>query len=63
MKNQECKIRPGIMNINSNVPLFYPFSILANTCSGTFNNIYYSYAKLCLPDVVKNMNIKPNVKN
>ena len=24
MKNQECKVRPEIININSNNPIFYP---------------------------------------
>ena len=29
--NQECKVRPEILNIiNSNEPLFYPYSILVN---------------------------------
>ena len=27
MKNQECKVRPEIINVNSNEPVFYPFSI------------------------------------
>ena len=27
MKNQECKVRPKIISINSNNPIFYPFSI------------------------------------
>ena len=27
INNQECKIRPEILNINSNEPLFYPYSI------------------------------------
>ena len=27
IKNQECKVRPEIININSNNPIFYPFSI------------------------------------
>ena len=27
MRNQECKRRPQIININSNNPIFYPFSI------------------------------------
>ena len=27
MKNQECKVRPKIINIHSNNPMFYPFSI------------------------------------
>ena len=27
IKNQECKIRPEIININSNDPIFFPFNI------------------------------------
>ena len=27
MKNQEYKVRPETVNINSNNPIFYPFSI------------------------------------
>ena len=58
MNNQECKIRPEIININSNEPLFYPYSIKVNKCSGSCNNINDPYAKLWVPDVVKNMNVK-----
>ena len=27
IKNQKCKVRPEIVDINSNNPIFYPFSI------------------------------------
>ena len=27
MNNQECKVRPEIVNINSKEPIFYPYSI------------------------------------
>ena len=27
MNNQECKVRPEIININSNEPSFYPYSV------------------------------------
>ena len=30
--NQECKVRPQIVNVNSNEPVFYPFSITTSTC-------------------------------
>ena len=30
MKNQERKVRPEIMNVNSNNPIFYPFCIKIN---------------------------------
>ena len=53
MNNQECKARTKIININNNGPVFYPFSIKVNKCSGSCNNINDPYAKLCVPDVVK----------
>ena len=37
MKNQECKVRSEIVDINSNNPIFYPFSIMTNKCSGNCN--------------------------
>ena len=58
MKNQECKIIPEIINVNSNNPIFYPFSIRMNKCSGNCNNINNSYAKICVPDVIKDLNVK-----
>ena len=58
INNQECKTRPVIMKINGNETLFYPNSIFVNKCSGSCNDISNFYAKLCVPDVVKNMNIK-----
>ena len=58
MKNQECKVRPEIVDINSNNPIFYPFSIKTNKCSGNCNNINDPYARICVPDIVKNLNAK-----
>ena len=58
MNNQECKLRPGIIDINSKEPVFYPFSIKTNKCSDSCNNINNPYAKLCVPHVTKNINIK-----
>ena len=54
MNNQECKVRPQIVNVNSDEPVFYPFSIKTSKCSGSCNNINDPYAKMCVPDVVKN---------
>ena len=47
MNNQKCKVRPEIVNVNSNEPVFYPFSIKTSKCSGSCNNINDPYAKLC----------------
>ena len=46
------------MNVNSNEPLFNPYSIKIGRCSGNCNNTDYPFAKLCVPDEVKNINVK-----
>ena len=53
MSNQEFKVRPEIVNVNNNEPVFYPFSIKTSKCSGSWKNINDPYAKLCVPDVVE----------
>ena len=58
MKNQECKVRPEIVDINSNNPIFYPFSIKINKCNGNCNNINNPYAKICVPNIAKYLNVK-----
>ena len=46
MNHQECKARPEIVNVNSNNPMFYPFSVKKSKCSGSCNNINYPYARI-----------------
>ena len=58
MNNQKCKTKTKIININNNESVFYPFNIIVNKCSGSCNNINDPYSKLCVPDVVKNINVK-----
>ena len=58
MTNQECKERPEIVDVNSDEPIFYPFSIKIDRCRGNCNNINNPYAKICVPDVIKDLNAK-----
>ena len=58
VKNQECKTIPQVINVNGDEPVFFPFSIKTSKCSGSCNNINYSYAKICVPYVAKNLNVK-----
>ena len=67
MNNQECKVRPQIVNVNNEEPVFFPFSIKTSKCRGSCNNINNPYAKfvclqniktLCVPDVVKHLDVK-----
>ena len=58
MNNQKCKVRPEIVNVNSDEPVLYPFSIKTSKYSGSCNNINDPYATTCVSDVVKNLNVK-----
>ena len=58
MNNQKCKVRPKIVDITSNSHMFYHFSIKVNKCSGNCNNINDPNAKICVPDTVKDLNVR-----
>ena len=58
MNIQEYKARTKIIDVNTNEPVFYPYCIKVNKCSGSCNNINGQYAKFCVPDIVKNVNAK-----
>ena len=57
MNNQECRIRPQIVNINSKESIFFPFT-KTSKCSSSCNNTNNVHAKLCIPDIFKNLNVK-----
>ena len=58
MSTQECKARPKIVDVNNNEPVFYPYSVKVNKCSGNGNIINDPYAKLCVLDIIKDINVK-----
>ena len=58
MNKQECKIRTEIINLNTNEPLSYPYSIKINRCKGSCNTINNPYGKTCVPDQIKHINVK-----
>ena len=58
MSNQECKSRPKITDVNSNEPVFSPCSIKVNKCGGSCGSINNPYAKICIPDIIKSINVR-----
>ena len=58
--NQKCMPRPKILDVNEGVgeALFYPYNVLVNKCSGSCNAFNNSMAKLCVPNIVKRVNMK-----
>ena len=58
MNNQKCKTRSEIINVDTNDPMLYPYSIKINKCKGSCNTINDPYAKLCVPGTIENINVK-----
>ena len=58
MNNQKCETRSQVINVNGDKLVFFPFSIETSKYSGSCNNTNCPYAKICVPDVVKNLNVK-----
>ena len=56
--NEQCIVRPQIVNVNSGGPVLFPLSIKTIKYTGSCNNINNPYAKLCVPDVVENLNVR-----
>ena len=57
--NLECMPR-HLLDVNEGVgeALFYPYNVLVNKCSGSFNTLADPMVKLCVPNIIKNVNMK-----
>ena len=58
--NRKCMPRPKILDVNEGVgeALFYPYNVLVNKCSGSYNTLENPMAKLCFPNIIKEINMK-----
>ena len=58
--NRECMPRPKILDVNEGVggALFYPYNMLVNKCSGSCNTLDDPMARICVPNIIKNVNMK-----
>ena len=58
--NRKCMPRPKILDVNEGVgeALFYPYNVLVNKCSGSCDTINNPMAKLCVPDIIKRVNMQ-----
>ena len=61
MNNQECKAILEINDVSRNNSVFYLFSIKTSKCGGNCNNINDPYPKTCVPDIVKDLNVKYSI--
>ena len=58
--NQKCMPTPKILDVNEGVgeALFYPYNVQVNKCSGSCNTLDSPMAKLCVPGIVKRVNMQ-----
>ena len=58
--NQECMPRPKILDVNEGAgeASFYQYNVLVNKCSGSRDMLDNPMAKLCIPNIIKRINMK-----
>ena len=52
MTNQECKVRLEIVNVNSNEPVFYPFSVKTSTLPSRIDVTSPQYSENLPPTIL-----------
>ena len=55
LKNPECKVREVVVKSEH---MTFSYDIKVNRCSGNCNSITNPYAKVCVPDIIKNVTVK-----
>ena len=58
--NQKCMPRPKILDVNEGIgeALLYPYNVLVNKCSASCNTLDDPMSRTCVPNIIKNVNIK-----
>ena len=58
--NKKCMPRPKILNVNEGIgeALFYPYNVLVNKCTGSYDTLDNPMSKICVPKIIKNVNMK-----
>ena len=58
--NQKCMPRPKILDVNEGIgeALFYPYKMLVNKGSGSCNTLDNPMSEICVPIIVKNVNMQ-----
>ena len=58
--NRKCMPRPKMLDVNGGVgeALFYPYNVLVNRCSGCCDMLDNPMAEMCVPNIIKGINMK-----
>ena len=57
---RKCMPRTKILDVNEGVgeALFYTYNVLVNKCSGSCDTLDNPIAKMCVPNIIKRINMK-----
>ena len=58
--NKKCMPRPKILDVNEGIgeALFYLYNVQVNKCSGSCNTLDNPMSKICVPNVIKGVNMQ-----
>ena len=58
--NRKFMPRPKILDVNEGIceALFYPYNVLVDKCSGSCNTLDNPISEICVPKIIKNINMK-----
>ena len=58
--NRKCMPAPKMLDVNERVgkALLYPYNVLVNKCSGSCDTLDSPMAKMCIPNIIKRINMK-----
>ena len=53
-------VRPKILGVSEGIgeALLYPYNVLVNKCSGSCNTLDDPMANMCVPNIIKRVNMK-----
>ena len=53
-------LRPKILDVKEGIgeALFYSYNVLVNKCSGSCDTLDNPMSKICVPKIIKNVNMK-----
>ena len=58
MNNQQCMVRPALINLNPDKLRYYRFIISLYRCNETFNTAEDSLGRTCVSNKVEGVNLK-----
>ena len=57
LNNEQCKIKPALIDLNPAELKYYPYTINLDKCNGSCNTLSEISDRICAPDKTENVNL------